>query len=332
MPSVTMQEAKAAVAASPAVDFAMCVIGPSTTSPLPAGSLSPPYASAAAFVTDYGQGDAVDAVCQALTPTQDNPAPPAVSFYRTPSTVAGSYGPVTTSGVTGTAVPSANGSQVPTGTLQPWMKIVTPGALGTPGMTALASLSGGRQTALVSIGSGLTYNFPAGDGWPAGGGQAGFTLGTSTATLNQGDTFYTRTNPPSWTDSDLFTAGPPATGALAVIAESGQQFGIVVITEPVAAGDFTTLQAGLNFFVAQGKQAPLLIVRFRDPYLGSATTIASGSNGQTLPQATVHVASTAGAAPSGSFTVGADTVTYTGLTSNTYTGCAGGTGDRKSVV
>lgn len=62
----------------------------------------------------------------------------------------------------------------------------------------------------------------------------------------------------------------------------------------------------------------------------AATTIAAGSNGASLPQATINVASTTGFASSGSISVvtaaGTQTVTYTGLTGTTFTGCTGGTG------
>jgi hypothetical protein len=55
------------------------------------------------------------------------------------------------------------------------------------------------------------------------------------------------------------------------------------------------------------------------------TAIAVGSNGQTLPQATVFVASTAGFPSSGQFVVDGSVVSYTGTTSGSFTGCTGGT-------
>lgn len=61
-----------------------------------------------------------------------------------------------------------------------------------------------------------------------------------------------------------------------------------------------------------------------------STTIATGSNGQVLPQSTVVVANTSGFPSSGTITVqtsnGSQTVTYTGTTGTTFTGCSGGTG------
>ena len=54
------------------------------------------------------------------------------------------------------------------------------------------------------------------------------------------------------------------------------------------------------------------------------TTIATASNGQTLPQATINVASTIGFPLSGTVTIGSSIVTYTGVTSTSFTGCSGG--------
>jgi hypothetical protein len=61
-----------------------------------------------------------------------------------------------------------------------------------------------------------------------------------------------------------------------------------------------------------------------------ATTIAVGSNGQSLPQSTINVASSASYPTSGttyvSTSAGLQLVTYTGKTATTLTGCSGGTG------
>ena len=57
-----------------------------------------------------------------------------------------------------------------------------------------------------------------------------------------------------------------------------------------------------------------------------ATTVAAGSNGVILPQATINVAATGTLLAAGQVVIGPDTVTYTGVTSTTLTGCTGGTG------
>lgn len=61
------------------------------------------------------------------------------------------------------------------------------------------------------------------------------------------------------------------------------------------------------------------------------STIAAGSNGAALPQATINVASTAAVAATGNTilvetSTGLQLVTFTGSTGTTYTGCTGGTG------
>lgn len=60
------------------------------------------------------------------------------------------------------------------------------------------------------------------------------------------------------------------------------------------------------------------------------TTIAAGSNGQTLPQPIINVVSTAGFPSSGTIavvtTAGTVPVSYTGITPTSFTGCTGGTG------
>ena len=65
-------------------------------------------------------------------------------------------------------------------------------------------------------------------------------------------------------------------------------------------------------------------------FQGIFTTIAGASNGQTLPQTVIAVASTTGFATTGSVYIftstGTQTVTYAGISGNTFTGCAGGTG------
>ena len=60
------------------------------------------------------------------------------------------------------------------------------------------------------------------------------------------------------------------------------------------------------------------------------TTVAAGSDGVTLPHSTINVASTAGFSSTGKLllqsTDGLETITYTGTTGTSFTGCAGGTG------
>lgn len=88
-----------------------------------------------------------------------------------------------------------------------------------------------------------------------------------------------------------------------------------------------------------GNEMPDVVLR-QYPVLSGTTQVAAGSNGAVLPQATIHVASTTGFDPSGrsdlptiSIQTGQNswtTVTYTGVTSTSFTGCSGGTGTLSS--
>lgn len=90
---------------------------------------------------------------------------------------------------------------------------------------------------------------------------------------------------------------------------------------------------------AQGTQVNAVTVPLGDTIydedFSTSTTIASGSNGQSLPQAVIDVASTAGANLPSAGTIyvttsnGPQTVSYTGITGGgtpSFTGCTGGTG------
>jgi len=88
---------------------------------------------------------------------------------------------------------------------------------------------------------------------------------------------------------------------------------------------------GYSVHVMSGPNAGATLEIQSNDFISSSTTIAAGSNGQALPQATINVASTAGFPTSGTLRItisGADTlVTYTGLNGGTqFTGCSGGTG------
>lgn len=57
----------------------------------------------------------------------------------------------------------------------------------------------------------------------------------------------------------------------------------------------------------------------------TTTMISILSNGQTLPQATINVTSTAGFLTTGTLLIAGETITYTSITPTSFTGCVGGT-------
>lgn len=259
--SVSIQEARGQAVNAGPVDFTMCIIGYSSSSAVSSGQLSPLYGSPIAAATDLGIGDAVDALCQAIAKTPGNPTPPAAAFYTTPATTPGVRGAtLTVSGVTGTSVVTKTASTHPKGTYQPIGRVRVGGTIGVAGITIEYSVDNGRTfMPAQALGTG-TSQAPL-----IGGVDAGISYDFAAGTLVAGDTWSeSLTTPPIWADSDLYAAGPPATGAFASIGASSTQFGMIVITEPVASGDFATLVTGLNALGAFGKK-PLLIIRFRDP-------------------------------------------------------------------
>jgi Divergent InlB B-repeat domain len=89
----------------------------------------------------------------------------------------------------------------------------------------------------------------------------------------------------------------------------------------------------ISLLVTAGVTAPLWIFTAgatRFDVTTAATTIAAGSNGASLPQSTIFVANQVGPGTGGTIyvttTAGTQTVTYTGRTGTSYTGCSGGTG------
>lgn len=143
----------------------------------------------------------------------------------------------------------------------------------------------------------------------------------------------------------------PSSGTLFIYSSAGRQ---TVTYTGITATSFTGCTGGTGTVVsgvADGNG------RFASPIIATInTTIAAGSNGQSLPQSTINVASTTTATttiavssnniplPTGTINVASTTgfatsgwiyvttgngpqlVTYTGTTSTTFTGCTGGTG------
>lgn len=285
-PTVSITRAQGQPQSLPGTDFAMAIIGTSSTSPLATGALSQPYYSPSAVFSDYGIGDGVDAMCQALTATADNPSPPGVSFLSTlgmSGVTAGARGAtLTVSGVTGGTTVSKTASTHPQGTYEPYVKVLDDGnsgagtAIGTAGIVLAASLDNGR-TFLPSVALGTAVTFKIQIPNPGGsaidtGVQYDFTHASGSDKLKTGDYWYeSKTTPPQFDDSDIYTAGTVPTGALPTIALSAQNFGLVVLTEPVAAADIATLSAALTACTSlKASFRPTLICRFRDQAVGES--------------------------------------------------------------
>lgn len=269
-PQINIRRARGQAAVSPAVDFAMCIIGCATLDPLPL-KVSPPYGNPSALAAAYGLGDGIDAAQQAVTRTlTGNPAPPAIAFYRTPPTTPGARGAtLDVSGVNGSSVVTQTAGTEPVGTYQPVGEVLDDGnggdgtAVGTPGIVIRFSPDNGRHwLPSQALGTDVTAKMLINE--IETGVQFDFTA--SGDTLKTGDKWYeSKTTAPQFAIADIYDAGPPAAGALAVIAKGSYNFGLIAITEPVEAADFATLSAGLNAMTAiNAARRPTLIIRFRD--------------------------------------------------------------------
>jgi len=139
-------------------------------------------------------------------------------------------------------------------------------------------------------------------------------------------------------------AAYPSTGPVAMLAIRPGSRSLRILRMMVAP----TIQASQtgSFTVSVGRQAASTGPQNLSPvqpqpmalhpasqitFNGAATVVASGSNGQTLPQGTLNVTSTTGFPTSGRIMVeisgtSRQIITYTGTTASTFTGCTGGSG------
>jgi len=115
--------------------------------------------------------------------------------------------------------------------------------------------------------------------------------------------------------------GPGTANNLTMPAMQGKLF---------TAGDLPLTEASFNSLFRSPAPGVGAGVRIYQRYAFATTNISSLSNAQVLPQSTINVNSTAAFPTSGSITIntslGFQTITYTGKTATTFTGCLGGTG------
>ena len=141
---VTIVEALGAPTIPASQDFAVVAVGYSTASPLSAGLMSSPYSSSASFASVFGIGDGADLLTQAITPTQGNPKPPPVCFYRTPATTPGVRGATLATTIASGRITVTKTATTPVGTFEPRLRCVTGCTLGTAGGVFEYSPDNGR--------------------------------------------------------------------------------------------------------------------------------------------------------------------------------------------
>jgi len=138
---------------------------------------------------------------------------------------------------------------------------------------------------------------------------------------------------PQSTINVVSTAGFPSSGIIFVTSSNGVQ--AVVYTGTSGGTQFTGCSGGSGTLFTNALVSSTL-ANTPDDFIPTdtttvpSTTIAVASNGQSLPQSTINVGSTAGFSTFGSIYVttsgGPQLVTYTGTTSTSFTGCSGGSG------
>lgn len=94
-------------------------------------------------------------------------------------------------------------------------------------------------------------------------------------------------------------------------------------SSPGSLGGLSTASSTTSLTVA-GATWTINQWQTRTLQINANTTIAAGSNGATLPQATINVVSTTGFPTSGQILIQNQVISYTGLTATTFTGCSGG--------
>jgi hypothetical protein len=175
--------------------------------------------------------------------------------------------------------------------------------------------------------------------------EAGSSIALAATTIAAGSNGATL---PNGTIHVADTSDFPSTGIVCIVTSNGRQFqsytgktatsftGCSTVafktssgtmsTGGAVTGVYTWAQYGIPVRCNGVFPAPSHAVEFYD----IRATIAAGSNGQALPQATINVDETSGFAASGTVQIwtGAayTTVSYTGKTATTFTGCTGGTG------
>jgi len=161
--NVTVTEAAGQPTIPASADFAMCVVGYTTATPIAANTVSPPYSSPGSLAAAWGLGDAVDAALQAVVQTPGNPAPPPVCILRTPATTPGVRGTLDTSDVTGSAVITQTAT-TPVGTYEPVCRVLDDGndgaggIIGSAGIVLQASPDNGRTwLAAEQLGTATTF-------------------------------------------------------------------------------------------------------------------------------------------------------------------------------
>lgn len=225
--------------------------------------------------------------------------------------------------LSGTTVIAAasNNVSLPTGTIN----VASTSGFPTSG-TILVATNAGIQTVTYTGTTGSTFTgCTGGTGTMSTNNPVTASIALPTGTLNVSTTSGFATS------GTIFICTPAGRQTVNYTGTTGTTFtgctggtGSVLGGSPIVAGIATTIAAGSN-----GQALPQATINVASTTTAT-TTIAAGSNNVRLPTGTINVASTTGFPTTGIIFVttnaGTQTVAYTGTTGTTFTGCTGGIG------
>lgn len=216
------------------------------------------------------------------------------------------------------------------GTLTSNVTVATPTLAVSP-----TSVSAQQSTALTFTGTNTLYSTDQPHFTTSAGGDSITTSAWTSATAASGTYIAgavggtpTITDPSTGATTTLTvtTLPVPSAPTIAISTSAGMDTVSITVVSTPASGGSAVVGYKLYEGSTGGGEGAIAVATLANP----TTTVASGSNGAVLPQATINVGSTTGFPASGTIYIvigGVQTaVTYTGTGATTFTGCSGGSG------
>jgi hypothetical protein len=201
---------------------------------------------------------------------------------------------------------------------------------GTSALTASATIPGSDVSGNISGNAANVTSTVA----IANGGTGQTSLTANAVVLGNG-ALAVQTVAPGTSGNVLTSDGTTWSSAPPLATEYDQQIFVAAGADPLVATGapqrpFASISAAMAAITDATPTKRYAISVAAGEYTEATTTIAVGSNGQALPQGTINVVSTTGFLSAGLLSVttssGVQTVTYTGTTATSFTGCSGGVG------
>ncbi len=241
IPSVTVTEARGAVAPPANIDQAAVVLGCTSSGSV---GLSPLFNSATAAAAALGYGDTIDAasyITDPIDPSRQLPGP--VAIYKCASANPGTYGTVDQTGVLGAGTIDVDGTSLPFGTYpEAWLQVGVGFTTGMAGGTVRWTLDGGENwSGYTPIGTDDNFVVPnSGVKW------------LFTSALDAGDIAKVATVGPTPSTADIDTAAT-------ALARSSYDFSQIFFAFPMDAAMAAHVTLLLNTLLARGKRVEATI-------------------------------------------------------------------------